>query len=244
MSWRRRAVSAGVGYAVAGPGGALVGGLVGGGGGGEAWHDLSDVPFGVNVEVEAEDDAVGRRWTLTFLSQVPSPAVAQVQLRDDAGRLVPGQAPFADAGGYFAASGPIEKGRALIYAPFGAAVPEADARVSLEVAVFRVADGVTPVGRATLDGALDEGEFDADAVLAPVAALVDAAGGGEEALGRLTEALGWPEAPTLRAWSADDGEALRFRFPSMTVGMWRELLGEVLGEDADARIDSALAPLR
>ena len=199
------------------------------------------MPFGVNVEVAAEDDAVGRRWTLTFLSEVPSPALAQVQLRDDAGRLVPGQAPYMDGAGTFAASAPIDEGRAVIYAPFGAAVPDAGARVSLEVAVFRIGDGVTPVGRATLDGALEDGAFDVNAVLAPVAALVKAAGGDEDALAQVCEELGWAEAPSSRsAANEDDGAALRFRFPSMGVDAWRALLREVLGDEAAARIDAAL----
>ena len=241
MSFRRRVVSAGVGYAVAGPGGALFGGLVGGGGG-EAWHDLSDVPYGVNVEVEEEDDAVGRRWTLTFLSEVPSPALAQVQLRDDAGRLVTGRPPFGDAQGHFAATGPIERGRATIYAAFGAAQPEPKARVSLEVTVFEVGKAVAPTGRATLDGALPGEAMDVAAYLAPVVRRLEEAEASLEApeLERLAAQMGFVDADAgaLRK-AADDmswdeaRRALRFRFPGLDDEDWRALAHGIAREERE-----------
>lgn len=249
MGWRRRVVSAGVGYAVAGPGGALVGAALGGGDG-EAWHDLSGVPFGVNVEVDAEDDAVGRRWTLTFLSEVPSPALAQVQLRDDAGRLVPGQAPFMDDRGHFTATGLIERGKARIYAPFGAAVPEPKARVSLEVAVLEIGDRIAPVGRATLDGALPTGELDVAHYLAPVVRLLEDAGVSlpGPALEALAEQMGLSDAearPIRQAaddLSSDEARrALRFRFSDLDREDWRTLTRGVVEDAGD--LDAALEAL-
>ena len=164
---RRRILGAGVGYAVGGPAGAVLGAAMAGDGG--AWHDLRDVPFGIHVEAEVHDDDEGRRWTLTFHSEVPPRATALLQLRDDSGKLVPGQPPFADAGGMFGACSPIVDGQATLYAPFGAARVPPGANVSLEVTVFRSGDEVAPVGRATLDGDLPRIADDAHSICMEIA---------------------------------------------------------------------------
>ncbi|MEZ4445569.1 MAG: hypothetical protein R3B72_41220 [Polyangiaceae bacterium] len=246
MSWRRRVVGAGLGYAVAGPVGAIVGVGLAGGGGDEAWHDLSDVPFGLFVEAEVEDDEVGRRFTLIIHSEIPSPALARLQLRDDAGQLVAGHAPFRDAGGQFAVGGPIEHGRAVVYAPFGAAdIPEG-ATVSLEVTVFSLDDALTPVGRATLDGKLPMARpWDRRGYLAPVLALLTKTRGsapsekelGEE-LARLLEVLGVPgpiDEPLLalaRRPPPLDPDTLLFRYPSVDAEHWLEVMDAVVSKPA------------
>ncbi|MCA9624508.1 MAG: hypothetical protein KC731_36040 [Myxococcales bacterium] len=245
MSWRRRVVGAGLGYAVAGPVGAIVGVGLAGGGGDEAWHDLSDVPFGLFVEAEVEDDEVGRRFTLIIHSEIPSPALARLQLRDDAGQLVAGHAPFRDAGGQFAVGGPIEHGRAVVYAPFGAAdIPEG-ATVSLEVTVFSLDDALIPVGRATLDGKLPAADpWDRLGYLEPVLGLLAKGRAGisdervREELARLLQALGIPgpiDEPLLelaRHPPRFDPETLLFRYPSVDAEHWRAVLEAVVSGPA------------
>ncbi len=155
MTGRKKWVGAGVGYAVAGPAGALVGIVAAGSDDDDRGYNMSDIPVGVHVEAEWEDDAVGRRWGLRFLSEVPARGYATLRLLNDAGQNLPGREPFADEGGGFAAAGVIHAASCAVYVPFGAAIYASRKHISLEITVWDGGKGKgRPVGKATLDAKL------------------------------------------------------------------------------------------
>jgi hypothetical protein len=154
MSWRKRAVGGAVGYAVAGPAGAVLGATLAGGRG-DRGYDMSDIPTGVHVEADWEDDDAGRRWSLRFLSEIPATAYAELHLITDAGEKLQGRVPFCDEQGFFAATAPIHRGSSLLYVPFEAVRYESPKYISLEVTVWDAAPTTAvPVGKGTLDAAL------------------------------------------------------------------------------------------
>ena len=155
MVWLKKVVGGGIGYAVAGPVGALVGIAAAGGGGDDKWHDLSDVPTGVHVEATHQDDIAGRLYLLTFLSDIPGAAVANLRLLNDAAQSLSGQGAFADSAGDFSASARIHKRSCSVYVPNGAAEYTSPKHISLEVTVWNTGmASPTPVGKGFLDATL------------------------------------------------------------------------------------------
>ena len=154
MGWRKRTVGGAVGYAVAGPAGAVLGATLAGGRG-DRGYDMSDIPTGVHVEADWDDDDAGRRWSLRFLSEIPATAYAELHLITDAGEKLQGRVPFCDEQGFFAATAPIHKANSLLYVPFEAVCYESPKYISLEVTVWDAAPTTAvPVGKGTLDAAL------------------------------------------------------------------------------------------
>ncbi|HHH10606.1 MAG TPA: hypothetical protein ENK23_00820 [Sorangium sp.] len=159
MAYLKQAVAGGVGYAVAGPAGALLGVALAGGDSDDAGYDMSDIPIGVHVEEQHQNDELGRRWSLHFLSEIPAPAFARVQFRNDSGQPLGGHAPFADAGGTFLAAAPIGRHndgwRSVLYLPFGALQYTSPKHISLEVSVWSQQRGkLHPAGKGTLEANL------------------------------------------------------------------------------------------
>ena len=154
MSWRDKVLGVGVGYAVGGPAGAAVG-LALTGGDDDPGFDLSDVPFGVHVEVAYDDDAEGRRWTLRFLSAITGDALAVVRVLDDAACPIAGRPPFADDQGQFVAFAPIDRRRASLFVPWDALDYASADHLSLEISVWGNAGGrPSPSGKAVVDAEL------------------------------------------------------------------------------------------
>jgi hypothetical protein len=152
---RKKIIGAGVGYALAGPGGALVGASLAGTDAYERGYDMSGIPFGLHVEAEHRDDETGRHWVVRFLSEVPAKAHAMLRLLDDAGQAVPGRPPFVDEAGGFVASAPIRERQCELYVPFEAMRYASPKHISLEVSLWTErGEGVAPAGRAVLDADL------------------------------------------------------------------------------------------
>jgi hypothetical protein len=155
MSYRKKLVGAGVGYAIGGPVGAVVGVTLAGTSAYERGYDMSDVPFGLHVEEQHMDDAVGRQWTLHFLSDIPPESSAMLRVLNDAAQRVAGHSPFADDDGAFVASAPIRARRCALHIPFAAMAYDSPENLSLEVSVWVARAGsVTPLGKAILDAEL------------------------------------------------------------------------------------------
>jgi hypothetical protein len=155
MGYGNKFGAAGLGYVLAGPAGAFVGFSLAG----HAYdrgYDMSDIPYGVHVEAEHEDDEVGRRWSLRFLSELPSEAHAMLRLLNDSALRLRGHAPFVDEDGEFVASAAIRERQCTLYVPFGAAEYASPKNVSLEVSVWAAGAGknAAPTGKAILDAAL------------------------------------------------------------------------------------------
>lgn len=218
MGWLDKVVGASVGYAVAGPAGAVIGATYAGRSRDERGYDMSDIPFGVHVEASHEDDEIGRRWTLCFVSDVPSPALAEVRLLDDTGTPLPGRPPFADERGRFIAAAPIREGRCVLYVPRGAAVYASPKHISLEVSVWRAEKGA--VGKAILDADLPApAPLRLADYLAPIVSLCVQITGGdlEPMFERLAGELG-SDPDSLRAALPleDAARVARFRFPQVS----------------------------
>lgn len=154
MTWRDRVIGGGVGYAVGGPAGAAIGVALAGGED-DGGIDLSDVPFGVHVEADHEDDDAGRRWNLRFLSDVPAESIAVLRVLDDGAQPLMGRAPFVDDGGHFTAMTPIDRKAATIFIPWDAIDYTSPKHLSLEVSVWHEGrGGAAPVGKGVIDAEL------------------------------------------------------------------------------------------
>lgn len=254
MGWLNKAVGAGVGYALAGPGGAVAGVVLAGtddGGydsGYDSGYDMGDIPYAVHVEADHEDDELGRRWTLRFLSAVPPGAHAQLRLMTDDAIYLRGHAPFADEEGQFLAVAPIRGQRAVVYVPFGAAQYTSPKNLSLEVAVSSVEPSeAANVGTAVLDARFPPGPaWNVADYVVPLISLgvsvMRADGAPDEPslaamVSRLAEELGAaPGVPddamsaamrarALEPLSIDEAvRVARFRFPGVTAVRYRNLL--------------------
>lgn len=153
MGVKKKLVRGAVGYAIAGPVGALVG--IASAGPDDPGYDMSDIPIGVHVEAKREDDEAGFGYDLQFLSEVPQRGLVVAQLLFDTGNRLSGRAPFADSDGHFFVGATIKNSRAYIYVPHGAASYESPKYVSLEVVVFRgTEDDAESVGKGILDADL------------------------------------------------------------------------------------------
>ena len=226
MSWLGSVVGGGLGYAVAGPAGAVVGAVAGGSGSTDKGYDLSDVPMGVHVEARWQDDEVGRRWSLSFLSALPLQPISSLRLLNDAGQPLLGEPPFVDAAGDFAAAAAIRERQSVLYIPFAAARYTRPKHISLEVTV-RDGQG-QPIGKGILDADLPPPrDFAPEPYLEPLLALFSFVLEGapeQQAAARLglAEQLGldastWsqvpsPSSPRERAAAT---ARLAFRFPQL-----------------------------
>lgn len=258
MGWLDKVVGGGVGYAVAGPAGAVVGYTLAGRSADDRGYDMSDIPFGVHVEAEHEDDEVGRRWTLRFLSEVPSPSLAKIRFLTDAGVPLSGHALFADESGHFVATAPINSARCVLYVPLGAVAYTSPKRISLEVSVWSTQQSrPAAAGKAILDAELPPAApFRVADYLAPITSLcarVVTAGGvadaralepmvvrlageiGDAAFARRADAIQAMLAHALAPQTVDDAcRALQFRFPGVGVAQHVELLKAACFAEGDA----------
>ncbi len=258
MSYRSTVVGAGLGYVIAGPVGAVLGGALATGDGEGHRSGMQDIPYGLYVDVATEDDAVGRRFTIRFLCDVPPDAHAVLRFMNDAGERVRGRAPFVDGDGAFVAAATVREKRCTAYVPWGAAVFTTPKHLSLEVSLWAAGPGgARPVGKSTLDADLPPPRpFNVADVLAPLTSLAahvlaadDGSPAAREAMvTRLADALGFdasalPEG-TLRAMGEHARAPLpfeaalhhaRFRFPELDGERLLALVAHAAAVDEGAR---------